>query len=328
MSDSDKSVPLLSSDSEYKDSYTALDVDLPATPLPIDSKAPLSLSAPSEPEERKELSSPPLLSPSSSASSVSQPGSVMTLKDQKARFGLSYQFQIFLRSVLILVSLTVGAWALLRYVPSQPYLAWLPMFAFAGVAYLSFFPRNKLRLRSYLRLCSLLLVVSLHQSMCSLLVVWLIRALSDDAIGWRYALLTPYFFGLMVFGRLSPVIHRHDPRSILIHILYDPPALLTCFVYSVIFKSPLNRLYTPHHGSAGAGLAAVQAGRGGAEEGGCVSRGEHVRRVLRARVGVQPLSASSSAGCPLRTCRRPQWTTFGREWRSYRSTSSRTTAAV
>ena len=239
---SDTSVPLLSSEQEYKDSVTA--EALPAAPVAIDIHTPLPLSTTaSDAEERKEAASPRPLSPSSSSPQPTR--SVMTLKDQKARFGLSYQFQIFLRSVLILASLTVGAWALLRYVPDQPYLAWLPMFAFAGVAYVSFFPRNKLKLKSYLRLCSLLLVVSLHQSLCSLLVIWPIRALSNDAIGWRYALLTPYLFGLMVFGRLSPVIHRHDPRSILIHILYDPPALLVCFVYSVIFKSPLNRLYTP-----------------------------------------------------------------------------------
>ena len=168
-----------------------------------------------------------------------------TTDEKKGWLGMPYQFIIFLRSVLILVCLTVGAWALLRYVPEHFYLSWLPMFAFAGIGYVSFFPRNKLKLKSYLRLCSLLLVVSLHQTMCALPVVWLIRALSDNGIGWRYAMLCPYLFGLMVFGRLSPVIHRHDPRSILIHILYDPPALLTCFVYSVLLKSPLNRLYTP-----------------------------------------------------------------------------------
>ena len=238
---SDKSVPLLS-ESEYKESSVTQHPS--TTPLAIDINPPLSLSATvPESDERKEFSAPS--SSSSSASASHSTHSVMTLKDNKARFGIPYQYQIFLRSVLILSCLTVGAWSILRYLPDQFYLSWLPMFGFAGIGYISFFPRNKWRLRSYLRVCSLLVVVSLHQSLCALPVVWLIRALSDDAIGWRYALLTPYFFGLMVFGRLSPVIHRHDPRSILIHILYDPPALLTCFVYSVIFKSPLNRLYTP-----------------------------------------------------------------------------------
>ena len=249
----DKSEPLLSSEpEEYKESFATDDLP-PTTPLAIDIASHTSTSDTfssshsdtySDADERKEFASPRPLTRAASASAHSN-GSVMTVKDTKARFGMSYQFQIFLRSVLILACLTTGAWALLRYVPSQPYLAWLPMFGFAGIGYVSFFPRNKWKLKSYLRLCSLLVVVSLHQTMCALLVVWIIRALSHDAIGWRYAMLCPYFFGLMVFGRLSPVIRRHDPRSILIHILYDPPALLTCFVYSVVFKSPLNRLYTP-----------------------------------------------------------------------------------
>ena len=250
---SDKSMPLLS-DAEFKESDTE---HLPLTSHAIDVRAPLSLSAASseQPKARKELisprSQPPSASSPSPASSYGSSGfhpardHAMAPRDNKARCGIPYQVQIFLRSVLIVSSLTVGAWSILRYAPEQWYLSWLPMFAFAGIGYMSFFPRNKWQVKSYLRVVSLLVVVSAHQSLLALPVIWLIRALTDDGVGWRYALLTPYFFGLMVFGRLSPVIHRHDPRSILIHILYDPPALLTCFVYSVILKSPLNRLYTP-----------------------------------------------------------------------------------
>ena len=251
--------PLLSSELDYKESFRSesAPASVATAPVAIDIKSPRLLSPSSHPasdtynnDERKEFASPRLNSPSAasssnSSSSPASPHPTMTVKDQKRYLGIPYQYQIFLRAVLILSSLAVGGWALLYYVPDQFYLAWIPEFAFAGIAYLSYFPRPKLRLKSYLRLCSLLLVVSLHQTMCALPVVWVIRLLSDDGIGWRYAMLCPYFFGLMVFGRLSPVIRRHDPRSLLVHILYDPPALLTCFVYSVIFKSPLNRLYTP-----------------------------------------------------------------------------------
>ena len=242
---SDTSSPLLSSEVDYKDSVSVGEYGHTSATA-IDINAPLSLSTHRSDAEDdvKESATNDLrqpLSPSvnrpgaarspSASQSLSSPsssyrGSNMTARDNKTRFGIPYQVQIWLRSVLILCSLIVGAWAILYYVPDMWYLSWLPEFGFAGIAYLSFFQRNKLRLLSYLRLCSLLLVVSLHQAMCAVPVIFIIRLASHDAVGWRYCLLTPYLFGLMVFGRLDPVIHRHDPRSILVHILYDPPALL------------------------------------------------------------------------------------------------------
>ena len=157
----------------------------------------------------------------------------------------SHQLRVFLRALAILFTLFFSSLALLHYFPQHVLMAWLPMFAIAGVSYCSYFPRSQLRLRSYLRLCSLILAVSVHQALVVLIAWWTLHHLTGLPLtAWRYSLLCPYVFAFCVFGRLSPGLTRGDPRRWLVHSLYDPPALLVCYVYSQVLHAPLNRLFT------------------------------------------------------------------------------------
>ena len=180
------------------------------------------------------------------ASSLRPPPPVVTTTKSDGRVAVdAHQLRVFLRALLILFTLFFSALALLHYQPSHPYLAWVPMFSIAGVSYCSYFPRTQLRLRSYLRLCSLLLAVSAHQATVVLIAWWVLHHLTGLPLSaWRYALLCPYVFAFCVFGRLSPGLTRGDPRRWLVHLLYDPPALLVCYVYSQLLHAPLNRLFT------------------------------------------------------------------------------------
>ena len=182
------------------------------------------------------------------STSLRPPPPVVTTTKSDGRVAVdSHQLRVFLRSLVILFSLFFFAAALLHWRPSQPWLGWLPMYAIAGVSYLSYFPRSQLRLRSYLRLASLLTAVGAHQTVVVLLLWGAAHLLLGvpSMAQWRYALLMPYIFAFCVFGRLSPGLTRGDPRRWLVHGLYDPPALFVCWVYSQVLRAPLNRLFTP-----------------------------------------------------------------------------------
>ena len=157
-------------------------------------------------------------------------------------------FETFLRALIIAFGLFFCAAALLHYQPKRPWLALLPVLSIAGISYLSYFPRAQLSVVSYFRLCSLLVVVSLYQVVLVLLVWWAVH----EVVGvrhlfwlyWRYALLTPYVFVVIAFGRLSPGLTRTDPRRYLVNLMYDPPSIALCYLYSQVVHWPLNSLFT------------------------------------------------------------------------------------
>ena len=115
------------------------------------------------------------------------------------------QYSVFIRLLLVSIVLHVsGIWLLVSF-PRLPLLSWLPMLAFTWVCYASFFPSGHRHLRSYLRLCSLVLTVSLFQTAVPLLLWWLLHLATGLSMqAWRFVMIAPYVVATGIFVRRSP----------------------------------------------------------------------------------------------------------------------------
>ena len=154
----------------------------------------------------------------------------------------------FLSSLTAVFALLWVAAHLLQQWPHRPLAAWLPLLLVSGVGYLQHTPRGRLRVVSYLRLCSLLLSVALVQVALALALLWALHVIGVfPSLGssWRYAMLTPYVVAGIAFCRISPSLLRSDPRRFVLNLLYDRPSVALCYLYSQLLHWPLNSLFTP-----------------------------------------------------------------------------------
>ena len=154
----------------------------------------------------------------------------------------------FLSTLTAVSAILWCAARLLQRWPHQPLAAWLPLLLVSAVGYLAHTRGGERHLLSYLRLCSLLLTVSLFQVTVVLTLLWALRVVgvfpSSWSSFWPYAVLTPYVVAGVAFCRISPALLRSDPRRLVLNLMYDAPSLALCYVYSQLLHWPLNRLYT------------------------------------------------------------------------------------